>query len=320
MQKNFFEGLYTAQITPFNEKGDIDFTSLEKLLKIQIHAGLSGVVIAGSTGEAATLSHQEYQEILYFAKKIIIENYDSSIAKIPEQNKKNATYKTRSFQLIAGVSANSTADAFAKIKIAQDSEVDGIMCVTPFYNKPSQDGLYEYFTQIHNFTSLPIMLYSVPSRCGVDLADETIIKLAKLERILALKDSAGDVTRPLRLQRNLSSKFSILSGDDPLNIAFAAMGAKGSISVISNILPYYLHKIQSFLETENFSKARELQSNIDKLASHILALGNPAGIKYAASCLNLCSSKVRIPLYEITNSELKKYIINKVEQISQTFE
>jgi 4-hydroxy-tetrahydrodipicolinate synthase len=288
----FFKGIYTAQITPF-KNNEIDYISLEKLLKRQVNSNVDGVVIAGSTGEVSTLSDDEYNSLLQFSAKIL----------------KGKT------QFIAGVSSNNTIAALAKAKIAIEAGVDAIMVVMPYYNKPPQRGIYEYFKIIHDNTNIPIMLYSVPSRTGVDFADSTIIELSKLPRVIGLKDSANDLERPLRLYNNLPEDFSLLSGEDTTCAAFSAHGGVGLVSVISNIYPKICKKIQDDLNRNDFAASLKTQSKLVDLYKSIFVATNPIPIKFAASAMGLCSSEVRSPLCELDDENAKTKIEKRIREI-----
>ena len=290
----FFKGLYTAIITPFsNDK--IDFEAFKKLLKNQIDAKVDGIVVAGSTGEVASLSIDEYEDLVKFARN----NIPSSV------------------KLVASISANIPSNALKYVKIAESSGVDGLMCITPYYNKAPQRGLYEYFKIIHENSNLPIMLYTVPSRTGVDFKDETLIELSKLERIVSIKDSTDDLSRPLRLKKLLPEHFSMLSGDDPNCMLYSCSGGDGCVSVISNIAPKICKKLQDLLANNDYVEARKIQENLQDLYNAIFVDTNPIPIKYAASTLGFCSEDVRLPLYKITDEKIKDNIRSKTQEFSK---
>ncbi len=290
----FFKGIYTALITPFKD-GNIDLKSLEILLNNQLEAKVDGIVIAGSTGEGSMLSLDEYSELLRVAAKTI-------------------AGKT---QLISGVSANTPSRAIEIVKIAENYDVDGIMCVMPFYNRAPQRGLIKYFEAIHDATNIPIMLYTVPARTGIDFTDETIIELSKLPRILALKDAGVDIERPLRLVGKIRSDFSLISGEDTNCVAYSSHGGVGCNSVISNIAPHACKKLQDFLAAGDFASALKLQSKLTELCKVIFVDTNPIPIKFAASYMKLCSAEVRAPLYEMVDEKLKNNIMKLIDQLSR---
>ena len=283
MQEIFFN-VITALITPFNSLG-IDFASFKRLLDMQSLSGIKSIVVAGSTGEAATLSFDEYQELLNFAKQ-------------------NSALK-----IIAGCNSSSTQVAIQIAKAAQEIGVDGLMVSIPAYNKPMQEGIYQHFKSIHDASNLPIMLYSVPSRTGVDFTLETIIRLCKLEKVAAFKDAGGNAMRALMLNAALKNKTIILSGDDEATLAFNAHGAQGVVSVMSNLLPEKVRQVQDLWFANNPLQALELQLELLPLYKSIFAETNPIGIKYAMSLMGLCKQDVRLPLCPM--SESSKIIVKK---------
>lgn len=290
----FFKGLYTAQITPLSD-GKLDIPSFMNLLNRQINAKVNGVVIGGSTGEVSTLTLDEYKLLLNTSYKIL----------------NNKT------QFIAGVSSNTPIKAVELAQIAEGSGADAIMCVMPFYNKAPQRGLIKYFEAIHEQTTIPIMLYTVPSRTGVDFTDDTIIELSKFDRIIGLKDSAADIERPLRLFNKLPQKFSLLSGEDSNCLAYSAHGGVGCVSVISNIIPTICKSLQDHLLNSEYTEALKLQAKLIELYRAIFVETNPIPIKFAASYLGLCNEEVRAPLVEITDNNIKNKIVKTLDSLSK---
>ncbi|MDX1917052.1 MAG: 4-hydroxy-tetrahydrodipicolinate synthase [Rickettsiaceae bacterium] len=290
----FFKGLYTALITPFNE-GEIDYTALAKIISIQAESGVSGIVIAGSTGEGTTLSDDEYGMLINNARKYVPSN----------------------IQLIVGVAANLPKDATEKAKIAEAMGADGLMCVTPYYNKPPQRGLLNYYESIHSNTNIPIIVYVVPSRTGVELEDETIIQLSRFERIKGFKDSGNDIERPLRLISRLSPGFSLLSGEDRTCLAYSAHGGSGCVSVASNVIPTLCTEVQKFLASNNYQSALNLQSKLMAFYNALFTETNPMPIKYAASLLGLCLEDVRAPLVNMYDEAKKQKIKTELMHVTR---
>ncbi len=290
----FFKGLYTAQITPLKDN-KIDLPSFIHLLNRQVEAKVDGIVVAGSTGEVSTLSLDEYKLLL------------------------NTAYKTLrgKTQFVAGISSNTPTKALELAKIAQDEGADALMCVMPFYNKAPQRGLIKYFEAIHENTSIPLMLYTVPSRTGVDFTDDSIIELSKFARIRGLKDSATDIERPLRLFNKVPQSFSLLSGEDSNSVAYSSHGGVGCVSVISNITPRICKSLQDHLINGEYKEALSLQSKLIELYRAIFVETNPIPIKFAASHMELCSSEVRAPLAEIIDINIKNKIIEKLDALSK---
>src|SRR5436309_4654939 len=210
-----FRGTFTALVTPFRH-GGIDVSAFEQLIETQIAAGITGIVAIGTTGESPTLSHQEREQLIRLA-----------VAKAK-----------KSCFVLAGTGSNSTQHAIADTKLAEEIGVDAALLVAPYYNKPSQEGLFRHFKAIAQATSLPIMLYNIPGRCGVDIAPETVARLAKeCRNIVSIKEASGSVERVSDLRGRLPESFTILSGDDSLTLPFMSVGATGVVSVASNLFP-----------------------------------------------------------------------------------
>ncbi|MDX2050015.1 MAG: 4-hydroxy-tetrahydrodipicolinate synthase [Rickettsiaceae bacterium] len=298
MQK-FFDGIYTALITPFkrspknNDLYEIDYSSLETLIHRQIDAKVSGIIIAGSTGEASSLSTDEYKDLIRTSLEI-------------------ARSKTK---VIAGISTNIPYKALELASIAESNGVDGLMVITPYYNKPNQTGLFKYFEYVHNNTNTPIMLYTVPSRTGVDFSDDTILVLSSFSRILGLKDSGNDLLRPLRLMSQMPSNFALLSGEDSSFLAYYAHGGRGCVSVASNIIPKVSVRIYEYLTRGDFLAALNTQSELLKFYDSLFATTNPIPVKFAAHLLGLCDNLTRPPLYEIEDDRVKKQITEALEYV-----
>ena len=210
-----FRGTFTALVTPFRD-GGIDVSAFEQLIEKQIAAGITGIVAIGTTGESPTLSHEEREQVIRVA--------------VAKANKRCL--------VLAGTGSNSTQHAIADTKLAEKLGVDAALLVAPYYNKPSQEGLFRHFKAIADATSLPIMLYNIPGRCGVDIVPETVARLAKeCRNIVSIKEASGSVERVGELRRHLPDAFTILSGDDSLTLPFMAVGAAGVVSVASNLFP-----------------------------------------------------------------------------------
>lgn len=280
---NIYQGLITAIITPF-KNNKLDLESFEKILEHQIKAKVNAVVIAGSTGEGSSLSFEEYKLLLQTSKDII--------------NKR--------IPIISGCSSNNTAYAIelaaASIKIG----VDGFMASSPSYLKPTQDGIYQHFEAIHEASNLPIMLYSVPGRTGVDFTDETIFKLVKLPRILALKDCGVDLERPLRIRSKVKKEFNVLTGNDVVILAFNAQGGVGWVSVASNVEPKLCKELQEKWYNNDVKGALEIHQQLLPLYKALFVESNPIPVKYAMHYLGFCTNEIRLPLTEATNTTKKQ--------------
>src|SRR5215469_16012417 len=248
-----FRGTFTALVTPFRNSA-IDVAAFEELIENQIAAGISGVVAVGTTGESPTLSHEERQELIRLAV---------------------ATAKKRC-QVLAGTGSNATQHAVADTKIAEKLGADGALLVAPYYNKPSQEGLFRHFKTIADATSLPIMLYNIPGRCGVDIGPETLARLAKeCRNIVSIKEASGSVERVGELRRRLPKLFAILSGDDSLTLPFMAVGAAGVVSVASNLFPSEVGALVRACESGDLKSAGKLHRQLLPLFKDLFIEPNP---------------------------------------------
>lgn len=280
---NIFHGLITAVITPFKDN-KLDLRALEKILEYQIKSQINAIVIAGSTGEGNSLSLEEYKLLLQTSKEII--NY-----RIP---------------LISGCSSSNTAYSIELADVSSKMKVDGFMVSPPSYVKPTQLGIYKHFEVIHEISNLPIMLYSVPSRSGVDFADETIFNLSKLSRIMALKDAGVDLERPLRLKILIKKDFNLLCGNDDLSLGYNAHGGVGCVSVASNVAPLLCKKLQNSWVNGASIEALKIQQQLLPLYKALFAESNPIPVKYAMHSLGMCSEEIRLPLTFASDSTKKQ--------------
>jgi len=278
-----FEGIHTALITPFRD-GKIDKIALGKLLDIQIEANVTSIVVCGSTGEGYSLSIDERLELFALCKN----------------------YVKGRIKTIASIGTNNTDESVQIAKRAEKLGIDGFMVVAPYYNKPPQEGIYRHFLQIQEATKLPIMAYNIPGRSIIDISDETITRLSKLERIVALKDATGNLARPFSLRNIHKAEITQLTGDDITSLPFYAAGGQGLVSVISNIYPREFVEIYDLWKR---GKVREAQDLHNKFIPLLFALNidtNPICIKYSASHLGLCSDEVRLPLVTLTDEKKAK--------------
>lgn len=271
--RNFFVGLHTALITPF-KNGEIDVDSLEKLINLQIDAGVDGIVVGGTTGEGSTISEDDYFHLIRLAVEF-------AAAKI---------------KVIAGFSAISTDIAVNKISKVEALGVDGLMCSAPSYVRPEQNGLLAHFTALHDSSTTPLMLYLHLGRTGVDFADETIVELSECKRIVAMKDAGSDIERPLRLSRILPENFAMLTGNDSNFVAYSAHGGSGFVSVLSNVFPRECVKLKELVAGGNYQEALVLQCKLLPLHKVMGLESNPIPVKYMASLLGLCSAEIKLPL------------------------
>ena len=275
-----FRATFTALVTPFRN-GGIDAAAFEKLIESQIAAGIRGVVAVGTTGESPTLSHEERQELIGLAV---------------------ATAKKRC-QVLAGTGSNATQHAVADTKMAEKLGADGALLVAPYYNKPSQEGLFRHFKTIADATALPIMLYNIPGRCGVDIVSDTVTRLAKeCRNIVTIKEASGSVERVSELRVRLPESFTTLSGDDSLTLPFMSVGAVGVVSVASNLFPAEVCALVRAYECGDAKLALNLHRKMFPLFKDLFIEPNPVPVKTALSWRGAMSGEVRLPLCEMNEA------------------
>jgi 4-hydroxy-tetrahydrodipicolinate synthase len=275
-----FRGTFTAVVTPFRN-GDVDFAAFEKLVEAQIAAGITGLVAVGTTGESPTLTYDEKHEVIQRAIKI-----------------SNGRCK-----VIVGAGTNSTRDSIEATKFAEKAGADGALLVAPYYNKPSQEGLFRHFKAIADATSLPIMLYNIPGRCSVDIGPDTVVRLAETCRnIVSIKEASGSVERVGELRRRLPKEFTILSGDDSLILPFMAVGAVGVVSVASNLFTAEVFALVRACESGDFKSAENLHREMFPLFKDLFIEPNPVPAKTALAWRGAMSAEVRLPLCEMTEA------------------
>ena len=275
-----FRGTFTALVTPFRD-GGIDVSALEDLIEKQIDAGITGIVAIGTTGESPTLSHEEREQVIRVT--------------VAKANKRCL--------VLAGTGSNATQHAIGDTKLAEKLGVDAALLVAPYYNKPSQEGLFRHFKAIADATSLPIMLYNIPGRCGVDIAPETVARLAKeCRNIVSIKEASGSVERVGELRRRLPDAFTILSGDDSLTLPFMAVGAVGVVSVTSNLFPSEVCALVRACESGDLKSAEKLHRKLLPLFKDLFIEPNPVPVKTALGWRGAMSPEVRLPLCEMSEA------------------
>jgi len=269
-----FEGTYTALVTPFSD-GRVDTEALEFLIEKQIEGGITGIVPMGTTGESATLSHDEHVRVVELCVKVV--------------NKR--------CKVIAGAGSNCTDEAIQLTQAAERAGVDGVLHVTPYYNKPTQEGLYQHFKTISEATDLPIMLYSIPGRCVVEIAIDTVRRLAAdCDNIVAIKEAGGRVERVKQILEVVPPSFTVLSGDDALTLPFMRDGAKGVVSVASNLLPRELSEMVKLYLAGNADAAWSIHSRMDRLFRDLFIETNPIPVKAALAMRGWILEEYRLPL------------------------
>ena len=287
-----FFGSIPAVITPFKNH-NVDYDSLDVIINQLINNGSNGLVPCGTTGESPTLSHDEH-------KTIIEETIRISNKRVP---------------IIAGTGSNNTAEAIDFTKHAEDSGANAALVVTPYYNKPTQQGLFAHFEKIAKSVKIPIIIYNIPGRSVVDMSIETMIKLSKIDNIVGVKDATNDLFRPLLTIANMKSDFCFLSGEDGTALAFLAQGGHGCISVTANIAPKLCSELQKAWREKDIQKAQEFNLKLAKLHNSLFVESSPGPVKYAASLIGLCNSETRLPLVEITE-KTKNEVFNCLKDLS----
>ena len=279
-----FEGTFTALVTPFRDD-QIDEPAFAQLIEGQIAGGITGIVPVGTTGESPTLDHAEHTRVIELAVK-------TAKGRVP---------------VIAGTGSNATSEAVALTKEAEGVGADAALLVAPYYNKPSQEGLYRHFRKIAEATKLPIILYSIPGRCGIEIGVETVVRLARdCANIVAIKEAGGTVERVSALRAALPAKFEILSGDDSLTLPFISAGACGVISVASNYIPREVGDLVKAALAGDYKKALELHLRLYPLFKDLFIEPNPVPVKHALALAGQMLSDVRLPLCEMGEANQRK--------------
>ena len=287
-----FKGSNVALVTPFKD-GKLDETTYIKLIHHHIENGTNGLVPAGTTGESPTLSHDEHQRVIELCIK-------ESQKKIP---------------VIAGTGSNSTDEAISLTMHAEKMGADAALVVTPYYNKPTQEGLYQHYKAINDKCGIPIIIYNIPSRSVIDMSIDTMARLFDLKNIIGVKDATGDLERVNQSIKKMGNEFIQLTGNDENALEFNKRGGVGAISVTANIVPKLCSDFQKYSiekDKESKTEAKRLDEILQPIHNAMFVESNPSPVKYAAKILNLCDDEVRLPLVKITNPS--KEIIKKVLQ------
>ena len=273
MTAPLFKGVITALITPLRD-GKVDEAAFTQLLERQIAAGIHGVVPMGTTGESASLSLDEHKRVVELCVQV-------------------AAGRTR---VIAGAGSSATDKSIELVRHAKTVGADGALVVTPYYNRPSQAGLALHFEAIAEAVQLPVLLYNVPGRTGVDLANETVARLAAHPNIVGIKDATGDLSRVSWMRANIAGQFDLISGDDPSYLGYHAQGGVGVISVTSNVAPEAMVALHEAASVGDYATARDWQDRLIGLHKALFLDNSPAPTKYALARLGLCTEEIRLPL------------------------
>jgi 4-hydroxy-tetrahydrodipicolinate synthase len=271
------EGCLTALVTPFRD-GKVDFDTLAKLVDWQIDQGVDGIVAVGTTGESATLDVEEHVAVIAATVK-------AARGRVP---------------VVAGAGGNATSEALALTKASEEAGADALLHVTPYYNRPSQEGLYRHFEAIAKATKLPIILYNVPTRTGCDMLCDVVVRLAAFDNIVGIKDATGNLVRGSELVARCGDKLAVLSGDDGTAFPLYAVGARGVISVVSNVAPQPMSDMWDAVKAGDWDRARRRHHELRVLSAMLFNEPSPAPTKAALSILGRCSVDVRLPLVPAT--------------------
>lgn len=273
MARHIIEGCLTALVTPF--KGDrVDFEALARLVDWQIENGIDGLVAVGTTGESATLDVDEHVAVIAATVR-------AARGRVP---------------VIAGAGGNATSEALQLTKAAEDAGADALLHVTPYYNRPSQEGLFRHFQAIARATKLPVVLYNVPSRTACDLLTETVVRLCDEPNIIAIKDATGNLVRGGELIAKVGQRLTVLSGDDGTAFPLYAIGSRGVISVVSNVAPREMSEMWDAVQAGDWAKAKGLHYKLRHLNQLLFVEPSPAPAKAALAILGRCSTEIRLPL------------------------
>ena len=269
-----FTGTYTAIVTPF-KNGVLDEAALERLIKLQIKGGVDGIVPVGTTGESPTVDYAEHIKIIALSVK----------------------FAARKVKVLAGTGGNSTSEAIYLTQEAEKAGADGSLQVAPYYNKPTQEGLYQHFRAIAKTTKLPIVLYSIPGRCGVEIGVETVKRLARdCKNIVGIKEAGGSCDRVSQLRAVVGPKFAVLSGDDSLTLPFMSVGAQGVISVASNVIPREVSQMVKLFASGKGAAALKLHEKFYPLFKDLFIETNPTPVKAALAMMKVIEEESRLPL------------------------
>ena len=283
--ENIFKGVGVAIVTPFNDDKSIDYDGLKKLVQLQINGGTDYIVVQGTTGESPNLSQEEKKTVL---QTVLDENQGR-------------------LKIVYGVGGNNTMAVGELLKQVPQG-VDGILSVSPYYNKPTQKGIIEHFKYVASCTDLPIILYNVPGRTSSNMSVDTTLELAKISNIVAIKEASGNIEQIMDLLRLKPEGFGIISGDDPITFPLLTMGADGVISVVANALPEAFSEMVHAGMKGDYVKAKKIHFDLIQITKYFFEEGNPAGVKVALKTRNICSTNLRLPLVEVSEN-----LYNRIE-------
>jgi 4-hydroxy-tetrahydrodipicolinate synthase len=286
MSNSKFRGTGVALVTPFHKDGNIDFKSFKKLIERIIDGKVDYLVPLGTTGESVTLTKDERCAVIDFVCEI-------ADGRVP---------------VVLGLGGNNTREIINTIKETDFNKIDAILSVSPYYNRPSQRGIYMHYRTIANESPVPVILYNVPTRTGSNIAAETTLELAhEIKNIIGIKEASGSIEKVIEIVKDRPKDFLVISGDDVLTLPIIACGGDGVISVIANAMPKDFSEMVRNALDGNFEKARKLQNKLLELTKYIYVDGNPAGVKGLLSVMNVCSEYLRLPLVNVDKATLNKF-------------
>lgn len=292
MKKTIFTGAGVAIVTPMNQDGSINFDKLGELIDFNIDNGTDAIIICGTTGESATMSDEEHIECIRYA--------------VEKVNKR--------VPVVAGTGSNHTEYAVNLSKKAEELGADALLVVTPYYNKTSQHGLIKHFTSIAEAVDLPIILYNVPSRTGVNITPETCFELSKIDNIVAVKEASGNISQVAKIAALCGDNLDIYSGNDDQIIPIMSLGGKGVISVLSNCMPFETHEICQLCLDNNYEEARKKANRILGFTNALFCDVNPVPVKEALNIMGFKAGPCRLPLVEMTDANIEK-LTNEMKAI-----
>lgn len=278
-----FAGSMVALVTPFKD-GKVDRTSLEGLVEFHVEHGTSGIVPCGTTGESATLSHEEHEDVI----KAVIKAVNKRVP------------------VIAGTGSNSTEEAVRLTRAAEKSGADGALMISPYYNRPTQEGIYQHYKKVADSVGIPIIIYNIPGRTGSKIEPETLARLAEIKNVAGVKEATGSVDQAIDVIRLCGDRLAVYSGEDSLTFSLMALGGKGVISTVANIAPKEMSQLTEACLKGNWERGREFQFKLMPLIRAVFLETNPIPIKTALSLMGKCTGELRLPLTSMSEGALKK--------------
>ena len=278
-----FAGSMVALVTPFKD-GKVDRTSLEGLVEFHVEHGTSGIVPCGTTGESATLSHEEHEDVI----KAVIKAVNKRVP------------------VIAGTGSNSTEEAVRLTRAAEKSGADGALMISPYYNRPTQEGIYQHYKKVADSVGIPIIIYNIPGRTGSKIEPETLARLSEIKNVAGVKEATGSVDQAIDVIRLCGDRLAVYSGEDSLTFSLMALGGKGVISTVANIAPKEMSQLTEACLKGNWERGREFQFKLMPLIRAVFLETNPIPIKTALSLMGKCTGELRLPLTPMSEGALKK--------------